>query len=153
MGLFRDPHLMSGISIRSQAWQAICGLSDTSVPQCWREAAKTSRFDVGLGCRGRCAPACGLPFGLLLVVSREALRPWLGGVEELSGVFGGKPCLASNAATRTQSSSTRARSATINASLSDGSSERKLGGEVIHSLTHMRSRHASEVDPGFGTIR
>ena len=32
--------------------------------------------------------------------SPEALCPWLGGVFELSGVFGGKPSLASSSAAR-----------------------------------------------------
>jgi hypothetical protein len=78
-----------------------------------------SRLVVGLGCSGRCAPACGLRLPSLLPAARaEVFCPLLGGVLELPGVLGGRPSLASSSATRAQSSSTRAKSAGIRASFS-----------------------------------
>src|ERR1019366_5325292 len=77
-----------------------CGVSKKKAPQCWQELANTPRFAVGLGCSGRCAPACGLrrfPSDVSLS-SPETLFPWLGGVLEFSGVFGGRSSLARSSA-------------------------------------------------------
>ena len=58
---------------------------------------------MGLGCSRRCAPGCALR-GPWLADSCEGFWegfwPWLGGVLELSGVFGGRPSLASSSPTR-----------------------------------------------------
>src|SRR5512139_3650997 len=117
-----------------------------------------SRRAVGFGCSGRCAPACGLPFGLL-AASSDALRPCEGGVLELSGVFAGRPSLASSSATRARSvafsaskPATRttisfnrsivsacARTSPISVSRSNDSSASRS----IHGLTHIRRRDAS----------
>src|ERR1019366_1209213 len=90
-----------------------CGVSKKKAPQCWQELANTSRFAAGFGCSGRCAPACGLrrfPSGVLLS-STETLFPWLGGVLEFSGVFGGRLSLARSAALSACSLALSARSA------------------------------------------
>jgi len=69
-----------------------------------------------------------------------------GGTLELSGVFGGRPSLASSSATRATSAafcatsaSIRASSAAIKASLSA-----KSEGGVIHRLTHIREAAATK---------
>src|ERR1017187_9752890 len=90
-----------------------CGVSKKKAPQCWQELANTSRFVAGFGCSGRCAPACGLrrfPSDVLLS-STETLFPWLGGVLEFSGVFGGRLNLARSAALSACSLALSARSA------------------------------------------
>ena len=108
----------------------------TSAPQASHASAKTSRFEVGFGCSGRCAPACGLAlrFG---DDGSDGFRPDDGGWLELSGVFGGRPSFNSSSATRATSTSIRAIKAAIKASLSA-----KSGGGVTHRLTHIR-RHAA----------
>src|SRR5450756_3166573 len=92
-----------------------CGVSKKKAPQCWQELANTSRFAAGFGCSGRCAPACGLrrfPSDVLLS-STETLFPWLGGVLEFSGVFGGRLSLARSAALSACSLALSARSACL----------------------------------------
>ena len=107
-----------------------------------------SRLVVGLGCSGRCAPACGLRLpSLLPVAGAEAFCPLLGGVLELSGVLGGRPSLASSSATRAQSPSTRAKSARIRASFSAWLRESSGGSGAMRSLTHIRRGCASPCGP------
>jgi hypothetical protein len=104
----------------------------------------------------------------LLAASSAALRPCEGGVLELSGVFGGRPSLASSSATRArsaafsafnakfsasnfskraESSSTRANSRVIAASLSAGPGVSEAGERAIHRLTHIRRLDASPFTP------
>src|SRR5208283_1841803 len=81
------------------AFEANCTAPETSAPQPWQRSARNSRRDVGFGCKGRCAPACGLAFGFG-ATGAEGFWPFEGGTLELSGVFGGRSSLASNSATR-----------------------------------------------------
>ena len=90
-------------------------------------------------------------------LNHEALRPWLGGVLELFGVFGGNPSFASSSATRVrstefsastvanraQSSSTRTKSRMVTASLSTAVAESKSGEGAMRSLTHIRRNYES----------
>src|SRR6516225_11312438 len=144
-------------------------MPETSALQCWQsEAAKWHRL-VGFGCRPRCAPACGLRFGLRCSPSLP-LCPRDGGVLELSGFFGGRLSLAPSSALSFRSSAFSARSAAfsarnaafsaskisnravrsfrrsnnarISASFAALSRRAKSGGRVIHRLTHVRSRKA-----------
>src|SRR6516225_318256 len=144
-------------------------MPETSALQCWQsEAAKWHRL-VGFGCRPRCAPACGLRFGLRCSPSLP-LCPRDGGVLELSGFFGGRLSLAPSSALSFRSSAFSARSAAfsarnaafsaskisnravrsfrrsnnarISASFPALSRRAKSGGRVIHRLTHVRSRKA-----------
>src|SRR5437867_945888 len=108
-----------GISTRSYSSQTVCLTPDTSAPQPWQTAARTARFEVGLGCSGRCAPRCGLAFAFGNE-EPDGFCPFEGGTLELPGVLGGWPSLASNSATRavsrafaTTSISIRVRSAAI----------------------------------------
>jgi hypothetical protein len=73
-----------------------------------------------------------LAFGFVSL-SPLALCPWLGGVEELSGVFAGRFSRSRSAAFSAISASTRASSARISASLSADDSEEKSGGGAIES--------------------
>ncbi|MGB6325422.1 MAG: hypothetical protein WBG11_06495, partial [Methylocella sp.] len=47
----------------AKKFKAAPGRPETSVPQCWQAVAIISRLCAGLGCRGRCAPACALRSG------------------------------------------------------------------------------------------
>src|SRR6516162_8394457 len=130
-------------------------MPETSALQCWQsEAAKWHRL-VGFGCRPRCAPACGLRFGLRCSPSLP-LCPRDGGVLELSGFFGGRLSLARSSAfsarsaafsaskisNRAVKSFRRSNNARISASVPALSRRAKSGGRVIHRLTHVRSRKA-----------
>src|SRR6516162_162333 len=130
-------------------------MPETSALQCWQsEAAKWHRL-VGFGCRPRCAPACGLRFGLRCSPSLP-LCPRDGGVLELSGFFGGRLSLARSSAfsarsaafsaskisNRAVKSFRRSNNARISASFPALSRRAKSGGRVIHRLTHVRSRKA-----------
>src|ERR1700693_4584118 len=129
--------------------QAVCGSPATSVPQCWHVTAGTLRWRVGSGCSGRCAPACGLPLGLL-VGALDALRPCEGGVLELSGVFGGRLSFprsaafsASRAASSLLNSSIRASNVAISASFSALVRAGESKGGITHTLTHIRPPDAT----------
>src|SRR5208282_6199258 len=89
-------------------------LLETLAPQCWQAVAIISHRAVGFGCSGRCAPACGSPFGLL-AASSDALRPCEGGVLELFGFSGGRPCFASSSVRRVRSAVFSATYASIRA--------------------------------------
>src|SRR6516165_11440295 len=130
-------------------------MPETAALQCWQsEAAKWHRL-VGFGCRPRCAPACGLRFGLRCSPSLP-LCPRDGGVLELSGFFGGRLSLARSSAfsarsaafsaskisNRAVKSFRRSNNARISASFPALSRRAKSGGRVIHRLTHVRSRKA-----------
>src|SRR6516165_28455 len=130
-------------------------MPETSALQCWQsEAAKWHRL-VGFGCRPRCAPACGLRFGLRCSPSLP-LCPRDGGVLELSGFFGGRLSLARSSAfsarsaafsaskisNRAVKSFRRSNNARISASFPALSRRAKSGGRVIHRLTHVPSRKA-----------
>ena len=115
-----------------------------------------SRFDVGFGCRGRCAPACDLRLpSPLPTAGAEGFCPLLGGVLELSGVFGGRPSFASSSATRVSSVSrclvnaamvsAYAKTRRISASLSGESSPSR----VIQSL-NQPAIPLSNFKPSFG---
>ena len=93
-----------------------------------------------------------MPLGLALS-SPLALRPWDGGVLELSGVFGGSFSFASNSATRAVNAAicsacacTWASSAMINASFSDGDRAERSDGGVMGGLTHIPALRATEID-------
>jgi len=95
----------------------------------------------------------------LAVASPLALRPWDGGVLELSGVFGGWPSFSRNAAFSASSAATRAISAAIcsacawtwasnaatNASFSDDDSAVRSGVGVMNRLTHIPTRRATGI--------
>src|SRR6516164_7652389 len=120
-------------------------MPETSALQCWQsEAAKWHRL-VGFGCRPRCAPACGLRFGLRCSPSLP-LCPRDGGVLELSGFFGGRLSLArssafsarsaafsaSNISNRDVKSFRRSNNARASAPFPALSRRAKSGGRVIH---------------------
>src|SRR6516162_3599459 len=89
-------------------------MPETAALQCWQsEAAKWHRL-VGFGCRPRCAPACGLRFGLRCSPSLP-LCPRDGGVLELSGFFGGRLSLARSSALSFRSSALSFRSSAFSA--------------------------------------
>src|ERR1700693_3081670 len=129
--------------------QAVCGSPATSVPQCWHVTAGTLRWRVGSGCSGRCAPAGGLPLGLL-VGALDLLRPLGGGVLALSGAFGGRLSFprsaafsASRAASRLLNSSIRASNVAISASFSALVRAGESKGGITHTLTHIRPPDAT----------
>src|SRR6516165_798436 len=137
-------------------------MPETSAWQCWQSVAATSLRSVGFGCSSRCAPACGLRFGLRCSPSLP-LCPCDGGVLELSGFFGGRLSLARSSAFSARSAAFSARNAAFSASKISNRAVRsfrrsnnarisasfpalsrraKSGGRVIHRLTHVRGRKA-----------
>jgi hypothetical protein len=92
-----------------------------------------SRRRVGLGCSGRCAPACALPLRAAFP-SPFALCPWLGGVEGFDGVFGGRFNRSRSAAFSAIRASTRTSRVWISASFSGDESEEISGDGVMGRL-------------------
>jgi hypothetical protein len=75
------------------------------------------------------------------------LCPWLGGVEALPGVFGGRFSRSRSAAFSAISASTRANSVPISASFSEDDSEEKSGGGTIESSNHDPSPLSTSCGP------
>jgi hypothetical protein len=71
-----------------------------SFAQCGQRSARLSTIRSGLSASARKTPGRPLRFFAARRSVRLALRPWDGGTEELSGVLGGWPSLASSSATR-----------------------------------------------------
>src|SRR5829696_5297177 len=143
--------VISGISIQSQVWSGTCATAVTSAWHCGQQSVQTSRHRVGLGCSGRYAPAWGLLFGFGSV-SPFAFIACEGGLLELRGVFRGKLGLSRSAAFSVLSSSTsaskaltRASSAAIKASFSDGERKERSAGGVIVRLTHTLPHDAAQI--------
>ena len=102
---------------------------------------------VGLGWSGRCAPACGLAlaFG---VDGSDFFCPFEGGTLELSGVFAGKPSLASSSVSRAVKAATCAISDTISASFCACERFEKSGPAAIDPQIQIRRSLASPHKPG-----
>src|ERR671917_1166792 len=127
--------------------------SPTLAWQCGQCAARTASYRVGLGCSGRCAPACALALGPGLP-SPFALRPCEGGVPELSGVFGGAVSCSRNAAfslssavTRAVKASTCASSVEIRVSFSKDDSTVGSKDGATDRLTHVTRPGATQISP------